>query len=195
MDTMLNVADAGPPVSGNTEAEAVGEAVALTEGLGEPPSDGKGVKGAPVVLAIGYAQDRPSTSLYVRKFYVPGAMQDAACELRRTPSEGSSVLADASLTAGFPGGRFRRVQRLRESRQQPQVSGIVVRRVPHQEAARRPDAPGGLPEVVHQFFENGAFLWHGPTVHSASRWVPDRPAIAGDRGYANFGELPFHALG
>jgi hypothetical protein len=64
---MLNVADAGPPVSGNTEAEAVGEAVALTEGLGEPPSDGKGVKGAPVVLAIGYAQDRPSTSLYVRK--------------------------------------------------------------------------------------------------------------------------------
>jgi hypothetical protein len=87
---MLNVADAGPPVSGNTEAEAVGEAVALAEGLGEPPSDGKGVKGPPVVLAIGYAQDRPSTSLYVRKAYVPGAMQDAASELRRTPSEESS---------------------------------------------------------------------------------------------------------
>ncbi len=63
---MLNVADAGPLVSGNTEAEAVGEAVALAEGLGEPPSDGNGVKGPPVVLAIGYAQDRPS-SFFVRK--------------------------------------------------------------------------------------------------------------------------------
>ncbi len=63
-DTMLNVADAGPPVSGNTEA--VGVAVALAEGRGEPPSDGKGVKGPPVVLAIGYAQDRPS-SFFVRK--------------------------------------------------------------------------------------------------------------------------------
>ena len=50
-DTMLNAADAGPPVSGNTEA--VGVAVALAEGLGEPPSDGNGVKGPPVVLAIG----------------------------------------------------------------------------------------------------------------------------------------------
>jgi hypothetical protein len=50
-DTMPNAADAGPPVSGNTEA--VGVAVALAEGLGEPPSDGKGVKGPPVVLAIG----------------------------------------------------------------------------------------------------------------------------------------------
>ena len=52
-DTMLNAADEGPPVSGNTEAEAVGLAVALAEGLGEPPSDGSGVKGPPVVLAIG----------------------------------------------------------------------------------------------------------------------------------------------
>ncbi len=51
-DTMLNAADEGPPVSGNTEAEAVGLAVALAEGLGEPPSDGNGVKGPPVVLAI-----------------------------------------------------------------------------------------------------------------------------------------------
>ena len=50
-DTMLNAADEGPPVSGNTEA--VGVAVALAEGLGEPPSDGSGVKGPPVVLAIG----------------------------------------------------------------------------------------------------------------------------------------------
>ena len=50
-DTMLNAADEGPPVSGN--AEAVGVAVALAEGLGEPPSDGSGVKGPPVVLAIG----------------------------------------------------------------------------------------------------------------------------------------------
>ena len=50
-DTMPNAADAGPPVSGNTEA--VGVAVALAEGLGEPPSDGKGVKGPPVVLTIG----------------------------------------------------------------------------------------------------------------------------------------------
>ena len=45
------IAAAGPPVSGNTEA--VGVAVALAEGLGEPPSDGSGVKGPPVVLAIG----------------------------------------------------------------------------------------------------------------------------------------------
>ncbi len=52
-DTTLNAADAGPPVSGNTEA--VGVAVALAEGLGEPPSDGNGVKGPPVVLAIGLA--------------------------------------------------------------------------------------------------------------------------------------------
>ena len=50
---MPNAADAGPPVSGNTEA--VGVAVALAEGLGEPPSDGNGVKGPPVVLAIGLA--------------------------------------------------------------------------------------------------------------------------------------------
>jgi hypothetical protein len=52
-DTMPNAADAGPPVSGNTEA--VGVAVALAEGLGEPLSEGKGVKGPPVVLAIGLA--------------------------------------------------------------------------------------------------------------------------------------------
>ena len=51
-DTML-IAAAGPPVSGNTET--VGVAVALAEGLGEPPSDGNGVKGPPVVLAIGLA--------------------------------------------------------------------------------------------------------------------------------------------
>ena len=50
-DTMLKAADAGPPVSGNTEA--VGVAVALAEGLGEPSSDGNGVNGPPVVLAIG----------------------------------------------------------------------------------------------------------------------------------------------
>ena len=49
------IAAAGPPVSGNTEAEAVGVAVALAEGLGEPLSDGNGVKGPPVVLAIGLA--------------------------------------------------------------------------------------------------------------------------------------------
>jgi hypothetical protein len=49
--TMLNAADEGPPVSGNTEA--VGVAVALAEGLEEPSSDGNGVKGPPVVLAIG----------------------------------------------------------------------------------------------------------------------------------------------
>ncbi|HEV2092306.1 MAG TPA: hypothetical protein VGR18_03985 [Rubrobacter sp.] len=54
-DTMLNAADAGPPVSGNTEAEAVDVAVALAEGLGEPLSDGKGVKGPPVALDIGLA--------------------------------------------------------------------------------------------------------------------------------------------
>ena len=85
------------------------------------------------------------------------------------------MLVDASLTAGFPGGRFRRVQRLRQPRQQPQVPGIVVRRVLHQEAAGCPDAPGGLPEATHQFFENGAFLWHGATVHPADRSVRDRP--------------------
>ena len=77
------------------------------------------------------------------------------------------MLADASLSAGFSGGRLRRVQRLRKPRQQPQVPRIVVRCVLHQEAAGRPDAPGGLPEVVHQFFENGAFFSHGPTVHPA----------------------------
>ena len=49
------IAAAGPPVSGNTEAEAVGVVVALAEGLGEPLADGKGVKGPPVVLAIGLA--------------------------------------------------------------------------------------------------------------------------------------------
>ncbi len=53
-DTRL-IAAAGPPVSGNTEAAAVGVAVALAEGLGEPPSDGKGVKEPPVVLARGLA--------------------------------------------------------------------------------------------------------------------------------------------
>ena len=53
-DTML-IAAAGPPVSGNTEAAAVGVAVALAEGLGEPLADGNGVKGPPVVLAIGLA--------------------------------------------------------------------------------------------------------------------------------------------
>jgi hypothetical protein len=58
-DTTPNAADAGPPVSGNTEA--VGVAVALAEGLGEPPSDGKGVKGPPVVLAIGLAEGAGST--------------------------------------------------------------------------------------------------------------------------------------
>ena len=45
------IAAAGPPVSGNTEA--VGVAVALAEGLGEPLSDGNGVKEPPVVLATG----------------------------------------------------------------------------------------------------------------------------------------------
>ncbi len=87
------------------------------------------------------------------------------------------MLADASLSAGFPGGRFRRVQRLREPRQQPQVRrGIVLRGVLRQEAAGRPDAPGGLPKVTHQFFENGAFFFlHGPTVHPAHRPGRDRP--------------------
>ena len=86
------------------------------------------------------------------------------------------MLADASLSAGFPGGRLRRVQRLRKTRQQPQVCGIIVLRgVPRQEAAGRPDAPGGLSKVTHQFFENGAFFLHGPTVHPAHRPVRDRP--------------------
>ncbi len=97
-------------------------------------------------------------------------------QLPRTPSGRSSALADASLSAGFPGGRLRRVQRLREPRQQPQVCGIVVLRgVLRQEAAGRPEAPGGLPKVTHQFSENGAFFLHGPTVHPAYRRVRDRP--------------------
>ena len=86
------------------------------------------------------------------------------------------MLVDASLSAGFPGGRFRRVQSLRQPRQQPQVCGIVVLRgVLRQEAAGYPDAPGGLPKVVHQFFENDAFFLHRPTVHPAYRPVRDRP--------------------
>ena len=86
------------------------------------------------------------------------------------------MLADASLSAGFPGGRFRCVQRLRKTRQQPQVCGIIVLRgVLRQEAAGRPDAPGGLSKVTHQFFENGAFFLHGPTVHPAYGPVRDRP--------------------
>ena len=86
------------------------------------------------------------------------------------------MLADASLTAGFPGCHLRRVQRLREPRQQPQVCGIVLRGVLRQEAAGRPDAPGGLPKVTHQFVENDVFFFlHGPTVHPAHRPVRERP--------------------
>jgi hypothetical protein len=50
--TMLN-ADMGSPVPGGTEAEAIGVAVALAEGLGEALADINGDKGPPAVLAIG----------------------------------------------------------------------------------------------------------------------------------------------
>jgi hypothetical protein len=96
------------------------------------------------------------------------------------------MLASIASAAGLPGGRLRSVQRLRQPRRQPQVSGFVYQRMLQQQAAGRPDAPGGLPEVPHQLFEHGVFGGHEPTVHSTSRWVPDRPAIAGDRGYATF---------
>ncbi|CAA9386973.1 MAG: hypothetical protein AVDCRST_MAG01-01-294 [uncultured Rubrobacteraceae bacterium] len=101
-------------------------------------------------------------------------------ELPRTPSEGSSLLADASLSTGLPGGRLCCVQRLRKTRRQPQVSGVVRHRVLQQEVAGRPDAFGGLAEVPHQLFEHGVFVEHKLTVHS-------RQAV-GDRGYANFSE-------
>jgi hypothetical protein len=112
-------------------------------------------------------------------------------EILRSPSARSSVLADVPLAAGFPGGRFRCVQRLRKPRRQPQVSGVVVRRVLQQEAAGRLDAPEGLPEVAHQLFEHGVFVCHGPTVHSAGRSVPDSQTSVRDRGYGNVGEGSF----
>ncbi len=103
------------------------------------------------------------------------------------------MLASVAASAGLPGGRLRRVQRLRKTRRQPQVCRGVRQRVLQQEAAGRPDALRGLLEVSHQFYENGAFFWHGPTVHSADRPVRDRPPY-GRLGLRDFRERPFHAL-
>ena len=81
--------------------------------------------------------------------------------------------AGVAQAAGLPGGRLRRLQRLRQPRRQPQVPRFVHHLVLQQQAAGRPDAPGGLPELPHQLFEYGVFIGHGLTVHAACRSLPD----------------------
>ena len=115
-DTMLNAADAGPPVSGNTEA--VGVAVALAEGLEEPSSDGNGVKGPPVVLAIGLAggagsthtvtDSPPPAGLVVQPDALALGLEDCA---KATEANSSAPSMDRPINSntflkGFPFRRF-----------------------------------------------------------------------------------------